>query len=176
MVFYFDIWYDKHRIGENMRSIKTFILIVIAFFLFIPCVHAKSVSIDSVEVESKSDTTKILEEATIDQLNIKFNVNFIEKDDYMGACESYISLIDGIYVKTFGSYKVGSDGDDRFPFIEIVIISLVLTFISAVLVYTKYQKPQRMIDQSIKSALNSTTMVVKCEHDDPLPGKNDSNS
>ena len=104
--------------------------------------------------------------------------NHIRDGDYYGACEAYIKLIDGFYVKTFGSYKVGEEITQAksYPWIEIVIVAFVLTFIGAVLVVTRYQKPQVRSDQSIKKALSETTMIVKCEYDKPVAEKITGNS
>ena len=91
----------------------------------------------------------------------------IKDKDYVGACETYIKLIDGFYVNSFGSYKVGEDDNNTmsFPWIEVAIISFVLSFILIVLVITKYQKPERRVDLTIRKAINTNSMVVKCEYD-----------
>ncbi len=60
---------------------------------------------------------------------------------------------------------------NHFPWIEITIISVVLTFIVTVLVITKYQKPEKRSDLTIKKSINQTSMIVKCEYDRPLVEK-----
>ena len=101
-------------------------------------------------------------------------ISEVLKDDYIGACETFIKLADGFYIKTFGYYK-NLEPDtvmgNHFPWIEITIISVVLTFIVTVLVITKYQKPEKRSDLTIKKSINQTSMIVKCEYDRPLVEK-----
>ena len=100
--------------------------------------------------------------------------NHIAKKDYLGACETYIKLIDGFYVKAYGDHRVGEKItiDANIPWFIISVVSAVLTFIIMGLVFTKYQKPKRMIDISLKSSIDFSTMVVKCEYDRPVTNKN----
>ena len=98
--------------------------------------------------------------------------NHLATQDYVGACETYIKLVDGFYVKSFGDYRVGEEKEKTsFPWIEILIVSTALSFIIVVLVYTKYQKPPRYGDITVKNALNDTSMIVKCEYDKPVTEK-----
>lgn len=100
--------------------------------------------------------------------------NHIAKKDYLGACEAYIKLIDGFYIKAYGDHRVGEKiiVEKSIPWISISIISIVLTFIIIGLVFTKYQKPKRMIDLTLKNSIDLSSMVVKCEYDNPVNDKN----
>ena len=103
----------------------------------------------------------------------------IRSENYVGACEDYIKLIDGFYIKTFGEYKVGDPKEElkkEIPWVTLIIVSLTLTFIIVVLVFTKYQKPERRVDLTIKKAFNTTSSNVKCEYDKPVNWKNNGNS
>jgi hypothetical protein len=99
--------------------------------------------------------------------------NYVAKKDYFGACESYIKLIDGFYVKAYGEHKAGEEivEEKSIPWITMIIISTVLTFIIMGLVITKYQKPKRLVDISMKKAIDLTSMIVKCEYDRPYMNK-----
>ena len=99
--------------------------------------------------------------------------NHIRSGDYYGACEDYIKLIDGFYIKSFGTYKVGEHGEivKEFPWLEVFVVSLAISFIIIVLMITKYKNPTKRVDQTIKNGLNTKTMVVKCEYNKPISGK-----
>ncbi|MBR3211408.1 MAG: TPM domain-containing protein [Bacilli bacterium] len=125
-----------------------------------------------------SEVYKAYPDKTVTEILRYVYKNHIDQNDYVGACEEFIKLADGFYVKTFGSYKVGEGETEEggFPWVEILIVSFVLSFIVSVLLYSKYDKPQRRVDQSIKKALSSTTMIVKSEYDKPVAEKNTGNS
>ena len=99
--------------------------------------------------------------------------NYIEKEDYVGACENFVILVDGFYVKSFGSYRVGDEGDliKDFPWVAVILVSISLSFIIVVLLITKFQKIEKRPDLTIKKGINSATMVVKCEYDKPVSNK-----
>ena len=59
------------------------LFITIITLLFIPNVYAEDVSIESIALDSKSDTTTIVNEATFSNLKINFDVKFIKKDDFI---------------------------------------------------------------------------------------------
>ena len=59
------------------------LFITIITLLFIPNVYAEDVSIESIALDSKSDTTTIVNEATFSNLKIHFDVKFIKKDDFI---------------------------------------------------------------------------------------------
>ena len=61
----------------------TIVLIAILTFLYIPNVYAEDVSIESVTMDSKSDTTTVINEATFSNLKINFDIKFQNKDDYI---------------------------------------------------------------------------------------------
>ena len=64
---------------------KKILLIITAFLLFIPLsVHAadNNYEIKSIELFEKSENTEILSEATTDGSNIKFDIQFLNVDDY----------------------------------------------------------------------------------------------
>ena len=95
----------------------------------------------------------------------------IQKKDYFGACQMFIKLTDGFFYEKYGDQKVGEmdlEVKGPFPFTEISIISVILTFIIVGLVITKYQKTTRHVDMTVKKAINETSMIVKCEYDKPI--------
>ncbi|MBP5678834.1 MAG: hypothetical protein J6X28_03290 [Bacilli bacterium] len=63
------------------KIIRVFLLLLL--FLGTTPVYAKGVSIESITVDSKSNNTVILEDATIENLTVKMNVNFVLKEDYI---------------------------------------------------------------------------------------------
>lgn len=103
--------------------------------------------------------------------------DYIEKKNYVGACEEYVSLIDKYYLYAFGSYKDAEvETDTSIPWVGIIAVSCALTFIIVVLIVTKHKKLPHRVDLSIKNALSETTMTVRCEYDNPIVGNNVNNS
>ena len=124
-----------------------------------------------------SDIFRIYPNANVTEILKYVYTNHIDQGDFAGACDTYITLIDGLYLQKMGSYKNQEEGSiTSFPWVEIIIISFVLTFIIVVLIVTKHQKRPSKADLSIKNALNTTTMIVKCEYDNPILEKNIRNS
>ncbi len=99
--------------------------------------------------------------------------NHIQKNDYVGACESFIKLADGFYIKSFGTYHVTDGGDvvKSFPWISIMIITVFVSFIIVVLVISKYQKREKRVDTTLKKAIQTSSMIVKCEYDRPYTNR-----
>ncbi len=99
--------------------------------------------------------------------------NHIQKNDYVGACESFIKLADGFYIKSFGTYHVTDGGDvvKTFPWVSIVIITVFVSFIIVVLVISKFQKHEKKVDTTLKKAIQTSSMIVKCEYDRPYMKK-----
>ena len=99
--------------------------------------------------------------------------NHIQKNDYVGACESFIKLADGFYIKSFGTYHVTDGGDvvKTFPWVSIVIITVFVSFIIVVLVISKFQKHEKKVDTTLKKAIQTSSMIVKCEYDRPYMNK-----
>ena len=59
------------------------LLLILLTFLFIPNVYAaNNVVIESVTLDSKSDNTEIVNEATYQNLSIKFDIKFNEVNDF----------------------------------------------------------------------------------------------
>ena len=124
-----------------------------------------------------SDVFKVYTDSRVSEILKYIYDNYMKTDDYYGACETYITLVDGFYLKTFGSYKVEEiQTIQSFPWIEILIVASVLTFIVTVLVVTKFKKQSVYIDHSVQKALSESTMIVKCEYDKPVAEKNMGNS
>ena len=99
--------------------------------------------------------------------------NHIQKNDYVGACESFIKLADGFYIKSFGTYHVTDGGDvvKTFPWVSIIIITVFVSFIIVVLVISKFQKHEKKVDTTLKKAIQTSSMIVKCEYDRPYMNK-----
>ena len=91
----------------------------------------------------------------------------ISSGDYAGACEKYIQLVDGFFVSSFGDYKIGEEGEvvKVFPWVGVIVISFVVSFILLILIVSKYQRPHTFVDNTIKKSVNPATMIVKCEYD-----------
>ena len=64
---------------------KTIISLILFIFIFmvVPVHAVNDVSIESIDLDSKSDTSVIVEEAIANNLSIKFNVKFTEVNDYV---------------------------------------------------------------------------------------------
>ena len=57
-------------------------LIIIFMFIGITTVYAENVKIESITLDSKSDRTEIISEPTYEGLSIRFNLKFVEVNDY----------------------------------------------------------------------------------------------
>ena len=66
-----------------MKKIIISVIIVLLGIVSLPVHAVDDVSIESIELDSKSDTSVIVEEATANNLLIKFNVKFTEVNDYV---------------------------------------------------------------------------------------------
>ena len=100
--------------------------------------------------------------------------NHIQQGDYAGACETFVKLCDGFYIKVFGTYHISTGGDSvekEYPWLPVIIISTVLSFIIIVLVISKFQKPEKKVDMTLKKSVNTTNMVVKKEYDNPVSNR-----
>ena len=65
-----------------MKKLITLFVLILSI-IFIPNVYAADVSIESITMESKSDNTTIVNEATYSNLKVNFDVKFTKKDDYI---------------------------------------------------------------------------------------------
>ncbi len=99
--------------------------------------------------------------------------NHIQKNDYVGACESFVKLADGFYIKSFGTYHVTDGGEvvKTFPWVSIIIVTVFVSFIIVVLVISKFQKHEKKVDATLKKAIQTSSMIVKCEYDRPYMNK-----
>ena len=66
-----------------MKKIVISIIMFLLAFMVTPVYAVDDVSIESIELDSKSDTSIIVEEATASNLSIKSNVKFTEVNDYV---------------------------------------------------------------------------------------------
>lgn len=136
---------------------------------------APSISI----VNSGAATSEVYEAYTdkrIQEMLKHIYFNHIESGDYVGACDKFVVLVDGYYVKTFGEKTLTPPEDETFPWVEIVIITFSVTFIIVLLMISKYQKPAVRVDQLVKKSVNAGAMVVKCEYDKPLVSQEENKS
>ncbi len=66
-----------------MKKIGYLVLIIVLSFVFVSNVYAKDkVEIKSIELDSKSPSTRILNDVTTDGLEISFDLGFVNVDDY----------------------------------------------------------------------------------------------
>ena len=87
-----------------MKKLSLIIIILISFMVM-PNVFAKdNVSIKSVTVDSKSDTTEEIKDATFNDLSINFDVKFFGVNDYI----KYKVIVDN---PTNKDYEITSDSD-----------------------------------------------------------------
>ena len=115
-------------------------------------------------------------DATISSVLKTIYTQHIAKGNYVGAFQTYIQLIDGIFVKVYGQEPIGTASTKSFPWVEVIVISFALSFIIVLLVISKYQRPLKLIDYTVKNSVNETTMIVKCEHDRPVVANTGGNS
>ena len=66
-----------------MRKIFISLIIVLLGIMFLPVYAAENVNIESIELDSKSDTTEIITDASYSGLSIKFDLKFKEVNDYI---------------------------------------------------------------------------------------------
>ena len=66
-----------------MRKIFISLIIVLLGIMFLPVYAAENVNIESIELDSKSDTAEIITDASYSGLSIKFDLKFKEVNDYI---------------------------------------------------------------------------------------------
>ena len=66
-----------------MRKLFISLIIVLLGIMFLPVYAAENVNIESIELDSKSDTTEIITDASYSGLSIKFDLKFKEVNDYI---------------------------------------------------------------------------------------------
>lgn len=93
--------------------------------------------------------------------------NAIRKGAYFEACDEYLIIAKGLYVKKYGNYRVDDDGKivTDIAWFYIIILSFSITFIVVFITYKKFGVKKRWIDTTIKENVNNNTMIVKKEYD-----------
>lgn len=99
--------------------------------------------------------------------------NYIKEGKYYDACIGYVKILSGFYEKAHGDYDVDDEGNvvKVIPWVEIIIISLALTFIVVLLSIGKIFKKKIVINEFIKKSVNNDTMVVKLESEQSINKK-----
>lgn len=91
---------------------------------------------------------------------------YIASGNYYQAVDDYVMILDGFYRKSDGNYKVDKEGNvvKSIPWIEIVILSVALTFIIVVvLVYKLNGKRKSSIN--LEKNINTSTLIVRTDSD-----------
>ena len=66
-----------------MRKLFISLIIVLLGIMFLPVYAAENVNVESIELDSKSDTAEIITDASYSGLSIKFDLKFKEVNDYI---------------------------------------------------------------------------------------------
>ncbi len=106
---------------------------------------------------------------------IKQTLGYVYKNisvkNYYQAVDDYYTILNGFYDRSQGEkkeYKIGSNGDFvvAVPWLEIIILSLSLTFmIVFLLISIMKKKIQKKHGDILDKRLDMTTLIVKTEHD-----------
>lgn len=94
-------------------------------------------------------------------------VHFLKDGNYYDACSAYVKIISAYYTQDVGNFKINKSGEvvRAIPWVSIIIISLSISFVTIIVIVTKYLFPEKMIDLTIKNSVNYDTMMVKLESD-----------
>lgn len=88
--------------------------------------------------------------------------NDIKNENYYQACESFMKLIDGFYIKTYGY------NDYSIRWGMVLIIAFSLTFVIVLSIIMIINNSNRVISNVIDNSLEKNKMIVKCLYDKPL--------
>lgn len=116
----------------------------------------------------ESDIFKIYNDKRINSiLEYEYN-HYINEKNYYDACINYMKIVDGFYSKATGNYKVDDKGNlvKDIPWIEIIIVSFAVSFITIIILLSKFSKTFSRVDDSFRKSVNYSTMLVKCEVDE----------
>lgn len=102
---------------------------------------------------------------------INQTLEYVYKDistgNYSKAINDYINILDGFYrIDNGGNYKVDKEGKivKSIPWIEIIILSVTLTFIIVVLLLYKINRKKGVV-VNFEKCINSDTLMVRTDSD-----------
>jgi hypothetical protein len=94
----------------------------------------------------------------------------LKKGDYYTATKNYIKIIDGFYnIDTAGDYVVNEDGEvvRQLPWIEIVILTVALTFIAVMLCLFQISGNNRLkFKDDLADKIDEKTLMFRTESDE----------
>jgi len=97
---------------------------------------------------------------------LEYVYKYIIDGNYYDAVNNYIKIVSGFYeLDRHGDYRVNEEGEivHNIPWVEIVILSLALTFIIVILAFSKYHKKNNL--KSLEEKLDTSTLKVLTESD-----------
>ena len=101
---------------------------------------------------------------------LKYIYNDLKKGDYYTATKNYIKIIDGFYnIDTAGDYVVNEDGEvvRQLPWIEIVILTVALTFIAVMLCLFQISGNNRLkFKDDLADKIDEKTLMFRTESDE----------
>ena len=109
-------------------------------------------------------TDKIINET------LAYTYKYIGKGEYYEGTDKYITILEGFYkIEVNGNYTVDENGKvvKSIPWIEIVILSVAITFIVIMILYYKLKDNNKItIKDNLDGKLDNSTLVVKLEKDE----------
>lgn len=116
---------------------------------------------------TSSKVFKVYDDKNINGILKYVYENAIRSGKYFEACDEYLIIAKGLYVKEYGNYRVDDEGNvvTDIAWSYIIILSVTITFIVLFISYSKFGIKKRWIDTSIKDSVNNRTMIVKKEYD-----------
>ncbi|MCI8460544.1 MAG: TPM domain-containing protein [Bacilli bacterium] len=103
-------------------------------------------------------------------VRINQTLEYVYKDiaggSYYKAVDDYIKILDGFYRMNDGNYKVDKEGRvvKSIPWIEIVVLSVALTFIIVVILFYKLNGKKNVII-NLEKNINTSTLMVRTDSD-----------
>lgn len=122
--------------------------------------------------KSDSKTFKIYSDYRINAI-LSYVYSDIEQGNYYSASVNYIKILKGFYEKENGDYKVDDDGNlvKRIPWIEIIVLSLSLTFIVVVFfIYGIKNSNKNNYKDYLDEVLDNNTLIVRKDIDEEITG------
>ena len=130
---------------------------------------------DDIEIfmgNSGNKNGKVFKVYTDKRINdtLAYTYKYIEKGEYYTGTDKYISILEGFYkLEVNGNYKVDENGKvvKTIPWIEIVILSVAITFIVIMILYYKLKDNNKVIvKDNLDGKLDNSTLMVKLEKDE----------
>jgi uncharacterized protein len=118
--------------------------------------------------KTNGDVFSIYSDSRINAI-LSYTYKDIESGNYYTATSNYIKIIDGFYTKDRGSnYKVDSNGNiiKTIPWIEVLILSITLTFIIVFIFICKLKNNSKdSLNSILDKKLDTSTLIIKTNSD-----------